>query len=155
MPVFFLPTMIETVCCKHLKPRLVLCFLLNRKSLNFAAWAFLNSNSAKKLSQNAKIKALLFSISNFQWAVRFCSHIHNMAWFSGISSKPHHFMASSAGIGPATHSLEGYCSIHWTTRMKPWLLPLIWSPFEGCNGRCPKMVDIMGIEPKTRGSLNV
>ena len=28
------------VCCKHLKPRLVLCFLLNRKSLNFAVWPF-------------------------------------------------------------------------------------------------------------------
>lgn len=63
--------------------------------------------------------------------------LFNMVRFFYFSSKPHHFMASSAGIGPATHSLEGYCSIHWTTRMKPWRLPLIWSHFEQCNGRCP------------------
>lgn len=62
--------------------------------------------------------------------------LFNMVCFFYFSSKPHHFMASSAGIGPATHSLEGYCSIHWTTRMKPWRLPLIWSHFEQCNGRC-------------------
>lgn len=79
----------------------------------------------------------------------------NMVRFFYFSSKPHHFMASSAGIGPATHSLEGYCSIHWTTRMKPWRLPLIWSHFEQCNGRCPKMVlEMSGAAPDFLKSLN-
>ena len=39
---------------------------------------------------------------------------------------------------------------------KPRHLPLIWSvaPFEGCNGRCPKVVEMSGAAPESLKSLS-
>ena len=64
-------------------------------------------------------------------------------------------MASSAGIEPATHGLlEGHCSLPRTTRMKLRLIPLTWSPFEGCNGRCSENGGDAGIATGFLKSLN-